>query len=309
MTSSMPVPPSPPEVTIVAAEGIDRRACRMLLPDRPGSVGWMPLVVAKDATTGAILGAAKGMPIPSPTGMAELRAAMLVPAVFRRRGIGSALLDGLVALARSKGFERLSAMPEAEEVRDAEPFLTARGFATFDRLTTFEARIDAMAAWLSERRRWLLERGAIPSGARIVLLPEAPIEPVALLHARAIGGDRAQLLDAFRKLAQLPQGRDTSVLLVDGIVRGFHQCEFKDDLSATFAIAVDESLRAGGGDAGWASLLLLAERVEACIGSTVVRARFSCLSNARATLRLAQVFDAEVVARRPLLVRTIDAPA
>ena len=65
MTAHEPTAPQVPltGVRVVAAEGIDRRACRMLLPDTPGAVGWSQLLVAKDATTGSILGAAKSMPV------------------------------------------------------------------------------------------------------------------------------------------------------------------------------------------------------------------------------------------------------
>ena len=46
-TDSSPPQSSVPATRIVAAEGIDRRACRMLLPDKPGVVGWSQLLVAK----------------------------------------------------------------------------------------------------------------------------------------------------------------------------------------------------------------------------------------------------------------------
>ena len=47
-----------PAIRIVAAEGIDRRACRMLLPDKPGVVGWSQLLVIAGplaSSTGALV--------------------------------------------------------------------------------------------------------------------------------------------------------------------------------------------------------------------------------------------------------------
>ena len=292
-------------IQIVPAEGILRRACRMLLPDKPGVPGWMPLVVARDASTGAILGAAKGMPVPEAGGGVHLRVAIHVPAPFRRRGVGRAIVEHLLEHARKHRATALCGLPEFEERVDAIPFLVACGFHEIDRMTTFEARVERMHAWLGERRRWLEERGEIPAGARIVTLPEVPIEPVAALQAEAIGGQPAQVEAWFRDLAGGPEGRDTVVLLVDGVVRGFHHCGFRGDTSTTHGLAVTADLRGGSSGSGWAALVLLADRVEECVRRGMVRSRFSCLSHVRPTLRLARIFEATTVDIRELLRRDL----
>jgi GNAT superfamily N-acetyltransferase len=173
--------PAAGAISVVAAEGIDRRACRMLLPDAPGAVGWSRMLVAKDAAAGAILGAAKGMPIRTESGETDLRVAIHVPKPYRRRGVATALLDDLAAHARAERFRWLAAVLEPQERDDAIGFTRARGFTTVDRMTTFESRVARMADWLFERLAWLRERGEIPAGARIVPLAAAPIEPVAAL--------------------------------------------------------------------------------------------------------------------------------
>ena len=124
-------------------------------------------------------------------------------------------------------------MLEPEDRDGALPFLGARGFQTVDRMTTFEARVEGMAALLFKQRRWLIDRGRIPATARIVPLSEAPIEAVAELHARSIGGVAPRIAASLTELARSPDGRDTVVLLIDGIVRGYHRVECKGDLSMT----------------------------------------------------------------------------
>ncbi|MEI8318626.1 MAG: GNAT family N-acetyltransferase [Planctomycetia bacterium] len=286
---------SPLAIRVVAAEGIDRRACRMLLPDTPGAVGWSQLLVAKDAETGSILGAAKGMPVRAERGNADLRIAIHVPKPFRRRGVATALLDHLTAQARKDSVGAVVGLLEPQERDEALPFFASRGFRSVDRMTTFESKVEVMADWLFERRTWLWERGEIPASARIVPLREAPIRPVAELHARSIAGTVPQLEAFFTDLARGPDGGDSVVLLVDDVVCGYHHCEYKGDCSTTHALAISEDLRGGGAGSGWAGLLLLADRVEECTRRGIVRSRYSCLSTVRPTLRLAKLFQAEVV--------------
>ena len=285
----------PLAIRVVAAAGIDRRACRMLLPDTPGAVGWSQLLVAKDGETGSILGAAKGMPVRAESGRFDLRIAIHVPKPFRRRGVATALLDHLTAQARKDSAGLVVGLLEPQERDEALPFFTSRGFRSVDRMTTFESRVEVMAAWLFERLAWLRERGEIPESARIVPLREAPIRPVAELHARSIAGTVPQLETFFTDLARGPNGGDSVVLLIDGVVRGYHHCEFKGACSTTHALAVTEDLRGGGAGSGWAGLLLLADRVEECTLRGIVRSRYSCLSTVRPTLRLAKIFQADVV--------------
>ena len=295
-----------PAIRIVAAEGIDRRACRMLLPDKPGVVGWSQLLVAKDAATESILGAAKGMPVRMASDQFQFRIAVHVPKPFRRRGVATALVDHLAGHAREQQFRSLAVLLDPGDRDAALPFLGARGFQTVDRMTTFEARVERMAAWLFERRRWLLDRGEIPVTAELVPLSEASIQPVAELHARSFGGVAPYLAASLTELARSPDGRDTVVLLIDGIVRGYHRVEIKGDLSTTHALAVTEDLRGGGAGSGWAGLFLLADRVEECTRRGVLRSRFSCLSNVRPTLRLAKIFESDIVSIGEYLCRDLE---
>jgi len=297
MTAHEPTDPQVPlaGVRVVAAEGIDRRACRMLLPDTPGAVGWSHLLVAKDATTGSILGAAKSMPVRAEAGNVDLRIAIHVPKPYRRRGVATALLDHLAARARNDSVRAVVGLLDPQERDGALPFFISRGFRCVDRMTTFESKVEVMAAWLFERLAWLRERGEIPASAKIVPLRDAPIRPVAELHARSIAGTVPQLEAFFTELARGPDGGDSVVLLIDDVVCGYHQYEFRGNLGTTHALAVSEDLRGGGAGSGWAGLLLLADRVEECTRRGVERSRYSCLSTVRPTLRLAKIFQAEVV--------------
>ena len=297
MTAHEPTAPQVPltGVRVVAAEGIDRRACRMLLPDTPGAVGWSQLLVAKDATTGSILGAAKSMPVRAELGNVDLRIAVHVPKPYRRRGVATALLDHLAPRARNDSVRAVVGLLEPQERDAALPFFASRGFRSVDRMTTFESKVQVMADWLFERLAWLLERGELPESAQIVPLREAPIGPVAELHARSIAGTVPQLEAFFTELARGPDGGDSVVLIVDDVVCGYHQYEFRGNLGTTHALAVTEDLRGGGAGSGWAGLLLLADRVEECTRRGVERSRYSCLSTVRPTLRLAKIFQAEVV--------------
>ena len=309
MTAEPPPPqPSVPAIRVVAAEGIDRRACRMLLPDKSGVVGWSQMLVAKDAATGAILGAAKGMPVRMESGRFQLRIAVHVPKPFRRRGVATALVEDLAAHAREQRFQSLAVLLDPEERDGALPFLHASGFQTVDRMTTFEARVErGGAAWLCERRRWLIDRGEIPATATIVPLSEAPIQAVAELHARTIGGVAPHIAASLADLARRPDGRDTVVLLIDGVVRGYHWREIKGNLATTHALAVTDDLRGGGAGSGWAGLFLLADRVEEYTRRGVVRSRFSCLSTVRPTLRMAKIFQADIIGIGEYLCRDLHA--
>jgi GNAT superfamily N-acetyltransferase len=248
-----------PAICIVAAEGIDRRACRMLLPDKPGVIGWSQMLVAKDAATGSILAAAKAMPVRMELGEFQLRIAAHVPKPFRRRGVATALVDHLAAHAREQRFQSLAVLLEPEERDGALPFLGASGFHTVDRLTTFEARVEGGgAAWLCDGRRWLIDRGEIPATAEIVPLSEAPIQAVAELHARSIGGVAPYIAASLADLARSPDSRDT-----------------------------------------------VADRVEEYTQRGVVRSRFSCLSTVRPTLRLAKIFESDIVSISEYLCRDL----
>jgi N-acetylglutamate synthase-like GNAT family acetyltransferase len=219
--------------------------------------------------------------------------------------VATALIDHLAGHARKQGFQSLAVLLEPGDRDGALPFLGARGFQTVDQMSTFEARVERMAAWLFERRCWLIDRGEIPATARIVPLSEAPIEAVAELHARSIGGVAPHLAASLTELARSPDGRDTVVLLIDGVVRGYHRVEIKGDLSTTHALAVTEDLRGGGAGSGWAGLFLLADRVEECTRRGVLRSRFSCLSTVRPTLRLAKIFEADIVSIGEYLCRDL----
>ena len=222
------------------------------------------------------------------------------------RGVATALVGHLAAHAREQRFRSLAVLLEPEELDDALPFLGASGFHTVDRLTTFEARVEGGgAAWLCERRRWLIDRGEIPTTAEIVPLSEAPIQAVTELHARSIGGVAPYIAASLADLARSPDGRDTVVLMIDGVVRGYHRREINGDLVTTPALAETEDRRGGGAVSGWAGLFLLADRVEEYTRRGVVRSRFSCLSTVRPTLRPAKIFQADIVSISEYLCRDL----
>jgi hypothetical protein len=54
----------------------------------------------------------------------------------------------------------------------------------------------------------------------------------------SIGGVAPRLAASVTELARSPDGHDTVVLLIDGVVRGYHHCDSKGDLSTTHALAV-----------------------------------------------------------------------
>jgi hypothetical protein len=162
-----------------------------------------------------------------------------------RRGVATALLDHLAARARNDSVRAVVGLLDPQERDGALPFFISRGFRCVDRMTTFESKVEVMAAWLFERLAWLRERGEIPASAQIVPLREVPIGPVAELHARSIAGTVPQLEAFFTELARGPDGGDSVVLLIDDVVCGYHQYEFRGNLGTTHALAVSEDLRGG----------------------------------------------------------------
>src|SRR5262249_34288261 len=124
-------------------------------------------------------------------GRPALHAALRVPAPYRNRGVGAALLRSLVEGAIRRGAAELLARHDPDADPTAGPFLLRHGFVFEDRLTTFEAGQTGLATHLLGLRDWLLERGDVPSGARLVRPHEAPVDQVARLYARHLGGDAA----------------------------------------------------------------------------------------------------------------------
>jgi GNAT superfamily N-acetyltransferase len=145
-------------------------ACRMLVPEafeRPGSPECL-LAISKAGP--GIVGAA------AVRWYGQLAYGLRIRVIRTewRQGVGSRLLEAMLAEARRRGIRRMVAAAGPRIEPSAEPFLRARGFVRVNQLTTVEAPIAGMREAIGNLRRRIEAWAKIPPSARVVWLPEAP---------------------------------------------------------------------------------------------------------------------------------------
>jgi GNAT superfamily N-acetyltransferase len=287
MTTTTIEPVQLADVVIRPPEGLEKRACRMLLPEVVREGFWSDFVLAVTGSPLRILGAAAFTPALSPDGTRCWRVSLRVARPYRRQGVGTALLRHLTAAAqvRHVGSLFLNHDPQAEP--DVAPFLAACGFTFADRLTTFETDTERLTAYLLPLRDWLIERGEIPADARLIPLRDAPLEKVAELHAKYIGGTPGGVLAHLRRALRLPTADDHIVLMIGDKVEGMLLGETIDGLTRIDSRIVTAAYQGSPTNPGWANVLLMAERLEWAVKRGSRRCRFSCISTNRPTLKLA----------------------
>lgn len=300
-------------VEIRLAEGGERRACRMLLPDaaQRGELGELWGAWETDgAATQRLVGAVSVQPIVLAGGRAEAVASGRVIHTHRRRGLGTRLLEVAGAETRRLGLPAVRVVCGRGRDADADgdgaaAFLFARDFEVVDVLTTFEVETRAVVASLGPLRDRMNGWGVIPEGARMVRLREAPLDAVARLHAQHLGGTVRSVSASISERLDRADADDHAVLLLDGEVHGLLFGTTVDGTTTIDAEVLSPTCRVSGGSSGWASIFMLAERLEWGLSRGSRITRFSCVSGNRPTRRLARRLGArpvreEVVQRRRL---------
>jgi GNAT superfamily N-acetyltransferase len=220
----------------------------------------------------------------------------------RRRGIGGALLSAALDEARRIGARTVFAKVDPAADGDGAPFLGRHGFAHTLRLTTVEGDIDDLLRATTDARERLRARGRIPAEARIVLLPDAPVEQVARLYAEHIAHNPEL---AARLAVRSPRDAGLAVspvAMVGDEVAGFVLWAMHGTVGHVHARVVSPAYRGL-----WPNTVLMADALERGASLGGVRVRFEVPGENLDTLKLARRLRADTVSTTDLFRLDLEA--
>lgn len=292
-------------VEVVQPTGLERRAAFMLLPEIPPHSYWNYFLLARDAPTKRILGAAAGCPGRNETGQPRLHFRIHVPAPYRKRTVGKQLLEALASYATERNHVELAARVAPSTDPQAAPFLLSCGFQCVDSFREYETTTEKLASFVLPLRDWLRDRNEIPPSARIIPLRNAPLEPVARLHCDELAGEFNSVLRNLRTICDNASSDDNAVLLVEDKVVGLLMGVTQDGITRIEASIVAPELRGSATQPGWANLALMAERIEWALKKGSQRCRFGSLQAATPTQKLAKRTGAVLISESDFFVRSL----
>ena len=294
-------------VHLRVAEGAERRACRMLLQgaDRLGHVG-EPMIATTAEASPQVLGAIALLAARDAAGVPTLIVSARVVRPWRRRGVGSMLLEAAIAEARRLGARSIVAQGDADAEPDGVAFLETRGFGRTEVLTTFEVATEAVVEYLVPLIDRLRQSDRIPPQARMVPLRHAPLVAAARLHAEHLAGTVHGVAETLNDLLVRDDADDNAVLLIGGEVHGLLIGNTVDGVTVVDAEVLSPACRVSGGSSGWASVFMLAERLEWGLSRGSRITRFSCVSGNRPTRRLAQRLGAKPIRDELVFGRVVE---
>jgi uncharacterized protein (TIGR03032 family) len=208
--------------------------------------------IAVDAGTGATAGVAALRVFADRGGRFDL----FVPAVLRRRGCGTALLDGIRQTASRAGLTRLLSYRSFEtsaaddDTKGARTFAQARGLPVAQEIVHCRAELTAALAVLEPLHRRFEARGPGGAGrARYVLADEVDPRELAIFMVRHVGGFPE---DVFERLREPGRGLLLSamVALVGTDIVGGIKVVMRRGVIFTDSLVVEPSHRGGGIDLG-----------------------------------------------------------
>lgn len=176
--------------SIVPAQPIDAKACRMLLPIAGSESRFM---VAREDASGLVVGAAaitdhcRPAPLRGPGTMFHV-----IPP-RRCQGIGSALCAALTTSARSQGMQALYAAQKVEASGDEAEGWRRLGFTPCETVQEHQMPLDQFVPRLEPLVEWFRRQGRLPADAQIIPLYAADRGRVLQLHLDHLGGDRGDL--------------------------------------------------------------------------------------------------------------------
>jgi Acetyltransferase (GNAT) family len=271
----------------------------MLMPEAFLPAHAPELLVALDASAVMIAAAAIGWASVGDPPAFPL-AIHVVPA-RRRMGVGRALVRAAVeyVLGEATALRPWTTFPAESQ---AAEFCLATGFAVHHRVLYFAGEAEVLERTLAMYREKLDRAGWIPSGARVVTLPEASDAEVANLVCREFGASPGAMLARLRGRggkAFLPER--SVVLLLDGVVVGAQLVTMGDDgIPDVEANVVIPTLRRG-----WANLVLTHEATRIGVANGSRRFRFFCDDRVIDTVNLARRCGAERTREDLVLVRSV----
>ena len=277
--------PASETVHVRPPTAVEVRACRMLLPGATGAAQRSRLLVAVVGHPQRVVGAAAvGLDRRLETAGAwqvDLR----VIAPYRRRGIGSMLLERVVDNARAHGVGALHAWEWVEPESDVARAWVALGFSPAKRKLEYEADIAAASSTLLHLYEQVRAEKWIPETARIIPLAEADHDAVAALHVQYLGGSRRLLMPLLRGTApDRYHPKYSRVMLLDGRVVGFSLGRVgADGVCDVDAHVLHPSVRMG-----WANLWLKMEAAERLLEDGIRTMRYFSLEQHTDTRRISR---------------------
>lgn len=298
---------APELVHLRPAEGGERRACRMLLQgaDRLGHLGELWIATTADPAS-QILGALSLLTLRRTEAASAVLVSGRVVRHWRGRGIGSLLLDTAIAATRHLGGRALLSQVDPAADPDGIAFLAAKGFERTEFLTTFEVATSRVVESLGPLIDRLRQSDRIPSDARMVPLRHAPLVAAARLHADHLAGTVHGVAETLNDLLVRDDADDHAVLMIGDEVHGLLIGNTVDGVTVVDAEVLSPACRVSGGSSGWASIFMLAERLEWGLSRGSRITRFSCVSGNRPTRRLAARLGATPIREEIVFSGTID---
>lgn len=260
-----------------APSGADWTACRTLLPEAFADQRPAGALLAVDASTGAAVGGAAF----HRAGRFIVQLRVRVLRTFRRRGIGSSLIDAIARMDAAEIHARADAMAEP----GAEPFLTANRFALRNRVLTVEAGKEPLFAYLQRvMQRQGFQRKSGGSDFAMVRPADVPRERLARLYTSLIVPEMNLPPGAAAPLVWDSRFAESPVFTVGGEPVGMLllHIEGASRLCTIVARAVAPEYRQGG----WVNLWLLAEGFKRGGGKGATRMRFEAPVDNPDTMKL-----------------------
>ena len=258
-------------------------ACRMLLPESFVGGARPELWLALDVSTGVILGAAAARVRESALHQMRIRVAR----PFRRQGVGSMLLDEMVAGGPSAIYAAASSGEP-----DAEPFLLARGFTRTDRIFLVEGDLMLLRDRIFSLRDRLLATGRIPADIEILRPADAPAGRLATLFAEHVVPFREFRAGHAMPIVVDPRFAESPVLCVGGEPQGMvlYESDADSGVGRVHARLVTEPYRGG-----WANVVLMAAAIDRGLARGVRRLRFEAPESNPDTMKLMRRVRAEIL--------------
>jgi GNAT superfamily N-acetyltransferase len=276
---------SAPAFVIRPPTAPERRACRMLLPGATGPGQRSRLFAAVTGQPQRVVGAAAvGLDRRLETaGAWQVDLRVIVP--FRRRGIGRALIDHVIALAREHRVAALHAWEWVESESEAARAWAALGFSPAQRKLEYEADIAAASSTLQPIYQQVLADKWIPETARMVPLGGADYDAIARLHVEYLGGSRRLLMPLLDGTApDCFHPTYSRVMLLDGRVVGFSLGR----IGAGGVCEVDAHVLHPSVRMGWANLWLKMEAAERLLEDGIRTMRYFSLEQHGDTRRISR---------------------
>ncbi len=271
-------------ITVDLASDAEARACLALLPEARGAGA--ELLIAR--CDGVLAGAAAigwqswSRPSGFPTQI------HVVPS-HRRLGVGRRLLAAAADLAREETDGLWSFAPSPDDA-PAAAFMTACGCRRMKRRHHFEGDLGALLADITPLLDRLRRRPAFQAPA-IVPLAEAPLDEIAWLVSRELGGGPMGAMARLRHETRAGSADRSQAAITQGEVAGVILWRRDADDGATVSARVVGARWRGGP----VNLLLLEAGLRAGQAEGVARVRFHCDEDVVDTLALARRAQAREV--------------